>query len=168
LKNLKEAEEKARQAKLGLFSTQERVTPKFTDLTQSKTNVSKIKQFFSFNASEKKIPAVVDLVLNGSRFKVRLINQQTSIIFTLHGVRCLPNDSNVKASAEISQKALQYSKENLLQRDVEAEFDSVDATGAICGTLTLNKKNYGVNLIENGLAYVARGGPKVIRYFHFD
>lgn len=105
----------------------------------------------------------MDLVLNGSRFKVRLVNQQTYIIFTLHGVRCLPNDSNVKTSAEISQKALLYSKENLLQRDVELEFDSVDTIGAICGTMTLNKKNYALNLIENGLAYVAKGGPKVTR-----
>lgn len=35
---------------------------------------------------------MVDLVLNGSRFKVRLDKQNTYIILLLEGVRCLPND----------------------------------------------------------------------------
>lgn len=126
-----------------------------------KNNVAKAKQFYNFNQNEKRVPAIVELVLSGSRYKVRLLTQQTYIIFALQGVRTFPNDTNVKSYAENSAKALLFSKENLLQRDVELEFESFDNNGAICGSITLNKKNYAVSLLEAGLAFASKGGPKI-------
>lgn len=161
LKQLKEVEDQARTAKKGLFGLQEKQIVKYNDLSFQK-NAVKVKQFYSFNQNEKKSPAVVELVLSGSRYKIRLINQQTMVLFSLQGIRCLPNDSNVKAYQETSAKALAFSKENLLQRDVEVEFESVDNNGTICGTIILNKHNYALSLLETGLATVAKGGLKVI------
>lgn len=163
IKNLKEAEEKGKESKRGLFSSKEKVVVKFSDLSIQK-NASKIKAFYSFIQGEKKLSGVVELILNGSRFKLRLNSHNSYLIFALQGIKCLPNDSNIQDYAEFSNKALLYSKENLLQRDVEVEIESCDNKGTILGNIILGKKNYSLNLLENGLAYVSGSGKTASRY----
>lgn len=153
MKNLKEAETVGREAKKGVFSGKEKVLVKFNDLSLQK-NPGKIKTFFSFIEKEKKMSGVVELALSGSRYKVRLNAHNSYIIMALQGIKCLPNDSNIKNYAEISNKALLYAKENILQRDVELEIDTIDNRGTILGSIIHAKKNFALNLLENGLAYV--------------
>lgn len=75
-----------------MFNTElVKAAPKFNDLTQQK-NQKNTKSYFEFLKEEKNIQGMIDLVLNGSRFKVRLDKQNTYIILVLEGVRCLPND----------------------------------------------------------------------------
>ena len=57
---------------------------------------------------------MVELVLNGSRLKVRFQQQHVMAIVVLDGVRCLPNEGEF---AKISEQALNFSKSHLLQRD---------------------------------------------------
>ena len=97
---------------------------------------------------------VVELVLSGSRYKVRLNAQSTYIILALQGIKCLPNDANIKDYQDISNKALTFAKENILQRDVEVEIDAVDNRGTLLGSIIFGKKNFAVTLLENGLAYI--------------
>ena len=163
MKNLKEAEEKGKEAKKGLFSSKEKSVVKFNDLSFQK-NPSKIKAFYQFIQGEKKLAGVVELVLNGSRFKLRLNTHSTYIIFALQGIKCLQNDANIKDYQELSNQALLYSKENLLQRDVEVEIETCDNKGTILGNIILAKKNYALNLLESGLAYVSGSGKTASRY----
>lgn len=111
---------------------------------------------------------VVELVLSGSRYKVRLNAHNSYIILALQGIKCLPNDANIKDYAEISNKALLYAKENLLQRDVELEIDTVDQRGTILGSIILAKKNFSLNLLENGLAYVNPIGKASIHHASYE
>lgn len=106
------------------------------------------------------ITGVVDLVLNGSRFKVRFNNQHVMAIMVLEGVRCLPNDGEF---AKASEEALQYSKLHASQRDVEIELKSVDLKGIFHGKLYINKKDYALDLLEKGFAVVV-GKAKNPRY----
>ena len=153
MKSLKEAEDKGKAEKKGQFSGKEKSVVKFNDLSLQK-NAGKMKTFFQFIQGEKRMSGVVELILNGSRFKLRLNAHSTHIIFVLQGVKCLQNDPNVKEFQEYSNLALNYSKENLLQRDVEVEVEACDNKGNILGSIILNKKNYALSLLENGLAYV--------------
>jgi hypothetical protein len=46
---------------------------------------------------------VVELVLNGSRFKVRFNQQHIMAILVLDGIRCLPNEGEY---TKVSEEAL--------------------------------------------------------------
>lgn len=56
-----------------------------------KIDAGKCKNIFPFIKDEAHVTGVVDLVLNGSRFKIRFHNQHVMAIMVLEGVRCLPN-----------------------------------------------------------------------------
>lgn len=42
---------------------------------------------------------MIDLVLNGSRFKLRFNNQPVMAVMVLDGVRALPNDGDFKKAS---------------------------------------------------------------------
>jgi staphylococcal nuclease domain-containing protein 1 len=90
-------------------------------------------------------------VLNGSRFKVRFDQSTCYGILLLSGVKCLPNDPNFPDYQKFSNLALQFSRQNLLQRDVDIELESVDKKGIFHGHIFLSKQNYSLRLLENGL-----------------
>lgn len=47
---------------------------------------------YEFLSDEPHLTGVTELVLNGSRFKVRFNQQHVMAILVLDGVRCLPNE----------------------------------------------------------------------------
>jgi len=72
IKELSTAEEKALNKKLGVHSKKATIrVDKFTDYSGPKMNI-KAKQFFDFIKAEQRIPAVVEAVLSGSLYKLRL------------------------------------------------------------------------------------------------
>lgn len=79
-------------------------------------DMPKAKTIYNFLKDEKKLTGVVEFVLNGSRLKIRMHQQSCYIIFVLDGIRALPNEPEFK---KWSQASLDYSKEALLQHDVE-------------------------------------------------
>lgn len=99
---LREAETKGKNDKKGIHSGRDAKAPNFNDLSGGKgkkVDASKCKNIFPFIKDEKNLTGVVDLVLNGSRFKMRFNNQHVLAIMVLEGVRCLPNEGNfAKAS----------------------------------------------------------------------
>ena len=69
--------------------------PTFNDISggkNKKVDASKSKQLFEFLKDENYLTGTVELVLNGSRFKVRFHQQNVLAIVVLDGVRCLPNE----------------------------------------------------------------------------
>lgn len=57
-----------------------------------------------------KVNGVIELVLNGSRFKIRVNEFNCYLMFVLQGVRCLPNDENFPGYDVWSNRALNYTK----------------------------------------------------------
>ena len=154
IKQLNEAEEEAKKKKAGVHSTKTGLNlAKFTDYSKPGQNI-KAKQFFEFIKNESSVTGVVDAVLSGSLFKVRLEKQNCYVLFSLSGIRTYSNEKNVPQYEKFAKDALKYSKDQTLQRDVELELNSVTPKGVFQGALFLTKKNFAHNLIEQGLAYV--------------
>jgi staphylococcal nuclease domain-containing protein 1 len=142
---------------VGLFSNDKPKVPTFNDISGGrgkKIDPTKAKNIFPFLKDERNLTGTIDIVLNGSRFKVRFNNQPVMVVMVLDGVRALPNEGEFQ---KISEEALQYSKANALQRDVEVELSKVDLKGVFQGTINVNKKDYALELLEKGLA-ICMGG----------
>lgn len=74
------------------------------------------------------------------RFKVRLEGENCYIALSLLGVKTLSADKNQPALLEFAQDALQFAKDNLLQRDVTVEIFSADKRGTFFGTVQTPSK----------------------------
>ena len=92
------------------------------------------------------------MVLNGSRLKIRVNEVRFYIMLLLQGVRCIPNDANTAGFDEWSNKALKYTKDHILQRDVEIQVDAIDKRGCFLGNVILNKVDWATVLLKEGLA----------------
>ena len=161
--DLRNAEAKGKKEKKGLFGHNEPKTPNWNDLSGGrgkKIDAGKCKNLFPFIKDDTR-HAVIDLVLNGSRFKMRFNNQNVLAIMVLEGVRCLPNEGQF---SKVSEEALQYSKVHASQRDVDVELRSVDQKGIFHGRISINKKDYAVELLEKGLAVCMGGKFKNAKY----
>lgn len=154
MKQLSEAEEEAKNKKVGLYSSKTPANPaKFSDYGQQGM-ASKAKQFFEFAKNEANLTGVVEAVLSGSLFKVRLDKQNCYILFSLAAIRTYAMEKNVPQYEKFAKEALKFSKEQVLQRDVEISLNSVTPKGVLQGVLTVNRKNFAHSLLEQGLAYV--------------
>lgn len=91
--DLRNAQEAATKAQRNLHGKNQKQPPKFNDYSlPGKAQLA--KQAFTFLKDEKKLTGTVDLVLNGSRFKIRFDQSACYGIVVLSGVKCLPNDPN--------------------------------------------------------------------------
>lgn len=91
---MRDAEAKGKKDRKGIHSNFDAKPPNFNDLSGGrgkKIDAAKCKNIFPFIKDEKNVTGVVDLVLNGSRFKIRFNQQHILAIMVLDGVRCLPN-----------------------------------------------------------------------------
>jgi staphylococcal nuclease domain-containing protein 1 len=100
---LKIAEEKGKKERKGANGKENVKTPYFNDLSGGKgkkIDAGKAKNMFPFLKDEKHLTGVVDLVLNGSRFKVRFNQNSVMAVLVLDGVRALPNEGEFKKISE--------------------------------------------------------------------
>lgn len=115
-----QAEEISKKQKKGIHKGGEGgKIPHFNDLSGGKgkkIDATKCKNMFQFLQDDQNLIGVVEIVLNGSRFKVRFTHQNLMAICVLDGVRSLPNEGDFK---KVSQEALIYSKINANQRDIQ-------------------------------------------------
>ena len=82
----------------------------------------------------------MEYCISGMRFKVRLVGENCYIALNLLGVRTPSNDQNQPALLEFAQDALQFAKDNLLQRDVTVEIFSCDKRGSFFGSIQTPSK----------------------------
>jgi staphylococcal nuclease domain-containing protein 1 len=75
--------------------------------------LNKAKGFLPFLQKAKRLPAVVDYVLSGHRFKLLIPKEMCAIAFSLSGVRC-----PAKGEA-YSEEAIAFMRRRIMQRDVE-------------------------------------------------
>jgi len=88
IKCLKEAEDLATTKKVGIHSKQEQKSHVFTDYSNKNNKKSAVK-FYEYIKNEKDLKGVVELVLNGSYFKVRLDKFKCYTIMKLQGIKTL-------------------------------------------------------------------------------
>ncbi|KAM2075632.1 hypothetical protein ACFX1T_038489 [Malus domestica] len=141
---LMSAEARATAGKKGLHSAKESPVMHITDLTVA--SAKKARDFFPFLQKRRKIPAVVEYVLSGHRFKLLIPKETCSIAFAFSGVRCPGREE------PYSEEAIAFMRRRIMQRDVEIEVETVDRTGTFLGSLWESKTNVAVALVEAGLA----------------
>ncbi|XP_026377143.1 ribonuclease TUDOR 1-like [Papaver somniferum] len=152
------AESRAIAGKKGIHSARDPPVMHITDLMT--TSAKKAKDFLPFLQRSRKLPAVVDYVLSGHRFKLLIPKETCSIAFALSGVRCPGRDE------PYSQEAIALMRRKILQRDVEVEVETCDRTGTFLGSLWEGKTNMAVALLEAGLAKLSSFGADRIPDFH--
>ncbi|KAI4384672.1 hypothetical protein MLD38_002791 [Melastoma candidum] len=138
------AEARAIAARKGLHSSKDPPVMHITDLVTA--SAKKARDFFPFLQRSRKIPAIVEYVFSGHRFKLLIPKETCSIAFAFSGIRCPGREE------PYSEEAISLMRRKILQRDVEIEVENVDKTGTFLGTLWESKKNVAVTLVEAGLA----------------
>ncbi|KAI8529309.1 hypothetical protein RHMOL_Rhmol12G0215400 [Rhododendron molle] len=137
------AESRAIAGRKGIHSSKDPAALHIADLTTA--SVKKVKDYLP-HLKSKRIPAIVEYVLSGHRFKIFIPKETCSIAFSLSGVRC-PGRYE-----PFSNEAIALMRRKILQRDVEIEVETVDRTGTFLGSLWESKTNMSVTLLESGLA----------------
>lgn len=138
------AESRAISGKKGIHSSKDSPVMHITDLTTA--SVKKAKDFLPFLQRSRRLPAIVEYVLSGHRFKLIIPKETCSVAFSLSGVRCPGRDE------PFSNEAIALMRRKILQRDVEIEVETVDRTGTFLGSLWESRTNIGAVLLEAGLA----------------
>ncbi|KAK7358733.1 hypothetical protein VNO77_00671 [Canavalia gladiata] len=138
------AESRAISGRKGIHSAKDPPVMHITDLTTA--SAKKAKDFLPFLHRSRKIPAVVEYVLSGHRFKLLIPKETCSIAFSFSGVRCPGRDE------PYSDEAIALMRRKIMQRDVEIEVETVDRTGTFLGSLWESRTNMAVTLLEAGLA----------------
>ncbi|KAJ3516427.1 hypothetical protein NLJ89_g1138 [Agrocybe chaxingu] len=138
----------------GIHSGKEIPAPK-QPLNISETN-SRATQFLNGFKRLGKVPAIVDYVPAGSRFKIFRPKDNQTLTLVLAGIRAPRTARNASEKSEpYGQEALEFASRRYMQRDVEFEVDSLDKSGGFIGTLWANKtENVAITLAKEGLATI--------------
>ncbi|XWS47726.1 hypothetical protein CRYUN_Cryun13aG0009400 [Craigia yunnanensis] len=120
-------------------------------------SAKKARDFLLFLQRSRRIPAVVEYVLSGHRFKLLIPKETCSIAFSFSGVRCPGREE------PFSDEAIALMRRKIMQRDVEIEVETVDRTGTFLGSLWESRSNMALALLEAGLAKLQTsfGGDRI-------
>lgn len=88
----------------------------FMDLYICKASAKKAKDFLPFLQRNRRMPAVVEYVLSGHRYKIDIPKATCSVAFSLSGVRCPGRDE------PYSNEAIAFMRRKIMQRDVEVVY----------------------------------------------
>ncbi|KAF5459553.1 hypothetical protein F2P56_019492 [Juglans regia] len=138
------AESRAIAGKKGLHSAKDPPVMHVTDLLMAPAK--RAREFLPYLQKSRRIPALVEYVLSGHRFKLLIPKDTCSIAFSFSGVRCRGRDE------PYSDEAISLMRRKIMQRDVEIEVETVDRTGTFLGSMWESKTNLAVTLLEAGLA----------------
>ncbi|KAJ7287431.1 hypothetical protein C8J57DRAFT_1283899 [Mycena rebaudengoi] len=119
-------------------------------------SVSRATQFLNSFKRLGRVPAVVDYVAAGSRFKLILPKDNQTLTLVLGGIRAPRTSRNTSEKSEpYGTEASEFASHRYMQRDVEFEVDTLDKSGGFIGSLYFNKtENAAVALVKEGLATV--------------
>jgi staphylococcal nuclease domain-containing protein 1 len=152
--DLLQAEEKAKKSSTGLHDKKNIPTHRVSDMTG---NLAKCKQFLPFLQRAGRMQGLVEFVASGSRFRVYIPRETCLVTFLLGGINCpkgarmLPSGDRIQADP-FGEEAALWVKEQVLQREVEIEVESMDKAGNFIGYLFFDGQNLNVNLVQEGFA----------------
>ncbi|XP_062955276.1 staphylococcal nuclease domain-containing protein 1 [Cynocephalus volans] len=149
------AEARAIKNGKGLHSKKEVPIHRVADISG---DTQKAKQFLPFLQRAGRSEAVVEYVFSGSRLKLYLPKETCLITFLLAGIECPRGARNlpglVQEGEPFSEEATLFTKELVLQREVEVEVESMDKAGNFIGWLHIDGTNLSVLLVEHALSKV--------------
>uniref|UniRef100_A0ABM5GLB7 Staphylococcal nuclease domain-containing protein n=1 Tax=Pogona vitticeps TaxID=103695 RepID=A0ABM5GLB7_9SAUR len=149
------AEARAIKNSKGLHSKKEVPIHRVADISG---DTQKAKQFLPFLQRAGRSEAVVEYVFSGSRLKLYLPKETCLITFLLAGIECPRGARNlpglVQEGEPFSEEATLFTKELVLQREVEVEVESMDKAGNFIGWLHVEGNNLSVALVEHALSKV--------------
>lgn len=153
LQKYAEAAQIAETQKKGIHSSSSSIK-RFWDLSRPE-NRGKVKEFNLENYKDQ-TEGVVEAVIAGTRFKIRLDKENCYFILSLNSVKSVANNKNMPAQEKWATESLEFSKRKSLQRTVKFEIDQLDKHGIAHGALFIDGKNIAEALINAGLAYVEK------------
>ncbi|KAF1536478.1 Staphylococcal nuclease domain-containing protein 1, partial [Eudyptes schlegeli] len=149
------AEARAIKNGKGLHSKKEVPIHRVADISG---DTQKAKQFLPFLQRAGRSEAVVEYVFSGSRLKLFMPKETCLITFLLAGIECPRGARNlpglVQEGEPFSEEATHFTKELVLQREVEVEVESMDKAGNFIGWLHIEGLNLSVALVEHALSKV--------------
>ncbi|KAK7130135.1 hypothetical protein R3I94_009025 [Phoxinus phoxinus] len=149
------AEARAIKNGKGLHSKKEVPIHRVADISGE---TQKAKQFLPFLQRAGRSEAVVEYVFSGSRLKLYMPKETCLITFLLAGIECPRGSRNMPGGLQVaepySDEAMLFTKELVLQREVEVEVESMDKAGNFIGWLHIEGVNLSVALVENALSKV--------------
>ncbi|KAJ1958106.1 hypothetical protein EC988_000486, partial [Linderina pennispora] len=148
------AELRAQEAKAGIHSGKPRPAATPADASES---AARARSFLTHWQRSGRVPCIVDYVASGARLRLHIPRENVKLTFVLAGVRCprAPRHGSDEGGEPLGAEALALTTLRAMQRDVEAEFEGVDKTGAFIGSLWLSKtESLAVELLRDGLASV--------------
>uniref|UniRef100_A0AAY5EUX8 Staphylococcal nuclease domain-containing protein n=1 Tax=Electrophorus electricus TaxID=8005 RepID=A0AAY5EUX8_ELEEL len=147
------AEARAIKNGKGLHSKKEVPIHRVADISGE---TQKAKQFLPFLQRAGRSEAVVEYVFSGSRLKLYMPKETCLITFLLAGIECPRGSRNIPGgiAEPFSEEAMLFTKELVLQREVEVEVESMDKAGNFIGWLHIEGVNLSVALVENSLSKV--------------
>ncbi|XP_057530825.1 ribonuclease TUDOR 1-like [Amaranthus tricolor] len=140
------AESKPKASRKGVHADSSANTPAYHIQDLTNAPAKKAKDFLHFFQRSRRLPAIVEYVLSGHRFKLLIPKETCSIAFAFSGVRC-PGRGE-----PYSEEAIAFMRRKIMQREVEIEVETVDRTGTFLGSLWESKTNMAAVLLEAGLA----------------
>ncbi|PAV18694.1 transcription factor [Pyrrhoderma noxium] len=148
------AEQKALEELKGVHSGKDHPQPK-PPINVSET-AQRANSCLSGFKRQGRIPAVVEFVASGSRFKILIPKENMTITLVLAGIRAPRTARSANEKSEpYGNESAEFSTRRYMQRDVEVEIDTVDKSGGFIGSLYLNKtENAAITLVREGLASV--------------
>uniref|UniRef100_A0A6I8NZJ6 Staphylococcal nuclease domain-containing protein n=1 Tax=Ornithorhynchus anatinus TaxID=9258 RepID=A0A6I8NZJ6_ORNAN len=139
----------------GLHSKKEVPIHRVADISG---DTQKAKQFLPFLQRAGRSEAVVEYVFSGSRLKLYLPKETCLITFLLAGIECPRGARNlpglVQEGEPFSEEATLFTKELVLQREVEVEVEGMDKAGNFIGWLHIDGANLSVALVEHALSKI--------------
>ncbi|XP_033881959.1 staphylococcal nuclease domain-containing protein 1 [Acipenser ruthenus] len=149
------AEARAIKNGKGLHSKKEVPIHRVADISG---DTQKAKQFLPFLQRAGRSEAVVEYVFSGSRLKLYMPKETCLITFLLAGIDCPRGSRNtaggIQDAEPFSDEACLFTKELVLQREVEVEVESMDKAGNFIGWLHIDGLNLSVALVEHALSKV--------------
>ncbi|XP_073435341.1 staphylococcal nuclease domain-containing protein 1 isoform X1 [Dendrobates tinctorius] len=149
------AEARAIKNAKGLHSKKEVPIHRVADISG---DTQKAKQFLPFLQRAGRSEAIVEYVFSGSRLKLYMPKETCLITFLLAGIECPRGARNIPGVVQegepFSEEAMMYTKELVLQREVEVEVEAMDKAGNFIGWLHVDGVNLSIALVEHALSKV--------------
>lgn len=145
------AEQTATSEARGVHSTKEVTQQRIVDASE---NANRAAQYLPSLKRQGKLPAVVDFVSSGHRFKLLVPKEHAKLTFVLAGIKAPRTARSANEKGEPYGAEAHAFANKFMQRDVEVSFDSTDKQGGFIGAMYANGQNVAVELVRAGLASV--------------
>lgn len=153
-------EELSKQGKKGLHGTKEPAANRINDVSQP-GSLQRAKQYLPFFQRNGKMLAIVEHVLSGTRVKLQIPKEGVTIVFAPSGIktpsRAMPaqNGKPATKAEPYAEDAIAFTREHVMQREVEVTIETMDKGGTFLGTLVVpgaKPFSLALGLLRAGLA----------------